>query len=91
MLAIRRREHIVKRPAYINMKRPAYIIGAAIICVIALTVYFATRPPEGITPMDGESSAHIALISLAVAVLSLATAVVGLIQKLVELQAGKSS
>jgi hypothetical protein len=70
------------------MKRPAYIIGAAIICVIAFIVYFATRPPEGVTPMDGESSATIAMISLVIAVLSLATAVIGLIQKMVELRAG---
>jgi hypothetical protein len=68
------------------MKRPA-IIGAAVICVIAIVVHFASRTPEGITPMDGESSATIAWISLAVAALSLATAVVGLIEKLVELRA----
>jgi hypothetical protein len=80
MRTIRHQEHI--------MKRPASIIGAAVICVIALIVYFGTRPPGGVTPMDGESSATIAWISLAVAALSLATAVVGLIQKLVELRAG---
>jgi hypothetical protein len=27
------------------VKRPAYIIGEAIICVVALIVYFAMRPP----------------------------------------------
>jgi protein-S-isoprenylcysteine O-methyltransferase Ste14 len=70
-----------------GVKRPAYIIGAAVVGVIALFVYFATRAPEGITPMDGETSTAIAWISLAVAALSLATAVVGLIQKLVELRA----
>jgi hypothetical protein len=73
------------------MKRPAYIMGAAIICVTALIVYLATRPPEGVTPMADESSATIAWISLAVAALSLATAVAGLIQKLVELRIGKRS
>jgi hypothetical protein len=71
------------------MKRPVYIAGAAVISVIALIVYFATLPPGGVTPMGDESSATIPWISLAVAALSLATAVVGLIQKLVELRAGK--
>ena len=71
------------------MKRPACIIGAAVICVIALIVYFATRAPGGVTPMGEEVSATITWISLAVAALSLATAVVGLIQKLVELRAAK--
>jgi hypothetical protein len=83
MRAIRHRGHI--------MKRPAYIIGAAVICAIALIVYFATRPPGGVTPMSDESSATIAWISLAIAAVSLATAVVGLIQKLVELCVGKRS
>ena len=73
------------------MKRTAYIIGAVVICVIALSFYLAMRPPGGVIPMGDESSATIASISLAVAVLSLATAVVGLIQKLVELRAGKGS
>jgi hypothetical protein len=73
------------------MKRTSYIIGAAVICVIALIVYFATRPPGGVTPMGDESSATVAWISLAVAALSLATAVVGLIQKLVELRASNRS
>lgn len=69
------------------MKRPALIISAAVIGVIALIVHFATRAPDSITPMGEESSATIAWISLAVAALSLATAVVGLVQKLVELRA----
>ena len=71
------------------MKRPAYIVGAAVVCVIAFLVYLQTRPPSGIAPMGDESSATIAWISLAVAILSLATTVVGLIQKLIELRAGK--
>jgi hypothetical protein len=71
------------------MKRPAYIIGAAIVCMGAFIVYFAIRPPGGVTPMGDESSANIAWISLAVAALALATAVVGLIQKFVELRATK--
>lgn len=73
------------------MKQPVFIVGAAAIFVIALIVFFATRSPEGVTPMGDEGSPTIAWISLAVAALSLATAVVGLIQKLVELRAGKSS
>jgi hypothetical protein len=71
------------------MKRPAYIIGAAIICVIAFIVYFALRSADSVTPMGDEASATIAWISLGVAVLSLASAVVGLIQKLVDLRAAK--
>ena len=71
------------------MKRPAYIVGAAVVCVIAFFVYFATRTPEGVAPMGDQTSETIAWISLVVAVLSLATTVVGLIQKLVELRAGK--
>ena len=70
------------------MKRPAIIIAAAVIGVIALIVYFTTRTPAGITPMDG-APATIAWISLAIAILSLATAVVGLIQRLVELRAAR--
>ena len=71
------------------MKRPAYIVGAAAIFVIALLVYFTTRPPGDVTAMSDERSATVAWISLAVAALSLASAVVGLIQKLVELRAGR--
>jgi hypothetical protein len=83
MRAIRHRGHI--------MNRSVYIVSAAVIFVIALLVYFETRPPGDVTPMDDESSATIAWISLAVAALSLGTAVVGLIQKLVELRASKRS
>jgi hypothetical protein len=71
------------------MKRPALIVGAAVVCAIALMVYLASRPPESIAPMGDNSPATIAWISLAVAALSLATAVVGLIQKLVELRAAR--
>jgi hypothetical protein len=71
------------------MKRPAYIIGAAVVSVIAFLVYLETRLPEGLTPMGDQSSTTIAWISLAVAIVSLATTVVGLIQKLIELRAGK--
>ena len=67
--------------------RPSYIVGALAVCVTAGFVYFATRTPEGVTPMNGDGSEAIAWISLAVALLSLATAVVGLIQRLVELRA----
>ena len=81
MRAIRHRGQI--------MKRPAFIIGAAVVCVIAFIVYFATRAPDGVEPMGGDGAATIGWISLAVAFLSLATAVVGLLQKLVELRAGK--
>lgn len=73
------------------VKRTAYIVGAAVICVIASIVYLATRPPGSLTPMGDESSPTIAWISLAVASLSLATAVVGLIQKFVELRVRKRS
>jgi hypothetical protein len=69
------------------MKRTGYIIGAAVICVVALTVYFLTLPPGDITAMGDEDSATIAWISLAVAILSLAAGVVGLVQKLVEFRA----
>ena len=71
------------------MKRPALIIGAAVVCAIALIVYFWTRTAAGIAPMGDDSSATIAWISLAIVALSLATAVVGLIQKLVELRAAR--
>ena len=70
------------------MKRPAYIVGAAAVFVIALMVYFKTRTHGDVMAMGDEGSATVAWISLAVAALSLATAVVGLIQKLVELRAG---
>jgi hypothetical protein len=69
--------------------RPSYIVGALAVCVVAGFSYFATRTPEGATPMNGDGSEAIPWISLAVAALSLATAVVGLIQRLVELRASK--
>lgn len=72
------------------MKRPAVIIGGAVICAIAFIVYFAMRTPAGVAPMGDESSAAITWISLVVAVLTLMTTVVGLVQKLIELCAGKS-
>ena len=68
------------------MKRPTYIIAAAVIGVIALIVYLNTRVPAGITPMDGDP-ATINMISLAIAILGLATAVIGLIRELVQLRA----
>ena len=71
------------------LRHPSYIFGALAVCVIAGFVYFATRTPEGVTPMNGNGSAAIAWISLAVAILSLATAVVGLLQKLIELRVRK--
>jgi hypothetical protein len=71
------------------MKRPAVIVGGAVICAIAFIVYFAMRTPAGIAPMGDESSATIAWISLVVAVLTLVTTVVGLLQKLIELRAGQ--
>jgi hypothetical protein len=71
------------------MKRPAVIVGGAVICVIAFIVYFTMRAPTGIAPMGDESSATIAWISLAVAVLTLVTSAVGLLQKLIELRAGQ--
>jgi hypothetical protein len=71
------------------MKRLEYIIGAAAVCVIAFVVYFATRTPEGVAPMNGGSSAIIASISLATAIVSLVGTIVGLVQKLVELRVGK--
>jgi hypothetical protein len=74
-----------------RMKRPAVIVGGAVICAIAFIVYFATRTPEGVTPMGDESSATVAWISLVVAILTLVTTVVGLIQKLIELRAGKGA
>ena len=70
------------------MKRPAIILAAAVVGVIALIVYFNTRVPAGITPMNGDP-ATLAWISLAIAILSLATAVVGLIRELVQLRAAK--
>lgn len=71
------------------MKRPGFIIGALVVCVIAVVVYFTTRTPSDVAPMGDDGSQRIAWISLAIAALSLATAVVGLIQKLVELRATK--
>jgi hypothetical protein len=72
-----------------RMKRPAVVVGGAVICVIAFIVYFATRTPEGVTPMGDESSTTVAWISLAVAIVTLVTTVVGLVQKLIELRAGQ--
>jgi hypothetical protein len=71
------------------MKRPSYIIGAAIVCAITFIVYFAVRPPRSITPMGDESSATIAWISLAGAIVSLVGTMVGLVQKVIELRADK--
>jgi hypothetical protein len=73
------------------MKRPAVIVGGAVICAIAFIVYFALRTPGGVTPMGDESSPTIAYLSLAVAVLTLVTTVVGLLQKLIELRASQRS
>jgi hypothetical protein len=73
------------------MKRPTYILGAAIICGVAFILYFAMRPPEGVSPMGDESSATMVWISLATAVVSLVATIVGLIQRLVELRVGKRS
>ena len=69
------------------LRRPSHIVAALAVCAIAGLVYFATRTPDEVTPMNGNGSEAVAWISLAVAVLSLATAVVGLIQRLVELRA----
>jgi hypothetical protein len=68
-------------------------IGAALTAVVALVIYFATRTPPGVSPMDGGASETTAWIALATAFVtgafSLATAVVQLIQKRLELRATK--
>ena len=65
------------------LKQPAVIVVAAIICVIAGYVYFASQPPPGVESKGPE--VMVAWISLAVAIVSLLTSVVGLLQKLAEL------
>ncbi len=69
------------------MKRPSYILVAAVVGAIALIIYFFTRTPGGVTPMNGDNSEATAWISLAVAVVGLAAALVGLVQRFVELRA----
>ena len=66
------------------MKRPAVIIGALIVGVLALIFYVQQSPPEGVEPKGGEVT--VAWISLAVAIVSLLTAIAGLIQKFIELR-----
>ncbi len=66
------------------MKRPAIIIGALIVGVLALIFYVQQMPPEGVEPKGDEVA--VAWISLAVAIVSLLTASVGLIQKFIELR-----
>ena len=66
------------------MKRPAVIIGALIVGVLALIFYVQQMPPEGVEPKGDEVA--VAWISLAVAIVSLLTASVGLIQKFIELR-----
>lgn len=67
------------------MKRTSYIIGAAVVCVIAFIVHFATRTPPGVEVM-GDESETVAWVSLATAVLSLIATIVGLVQKAMELR-----
>ena len=71
------------------MRRPAYIIAAAVVCAIAFIVYFVVRPPGGVTPMGDESSATMVSISLATAIVSLVATIVGLIPRLIDLRGGK--
>lgn len=38
------------------MGRPVCIVGAVVVGIIALSVYFTARTPAGITTMNGDSS-----------------------------------
>ena len=58
------------------MKRPAFIISAAVVCVIAFIAYLATRTPAGIEAKGGESET-VAWVSLATATVSLVATIVG--------------
>lgn len=69
--------------------KAAGIVGALVVCVVAVAVYLSFRTPGDVTSMGDDGAQTIAWISLAIAALSLATAVVGLIQKFVELRAAK--
>lgn len=66
------------------MKRPWIVVGASIIGVTALILYFQQLPPEGVEAKGSEET--VAWISLAVATVSLLTAIVGLVQKLIEVR-----
>ena len=69
------------------IKRPIFIVCAAILAGIGGYVYFQYRIPPGVTP-QGDSTETIAWIGLATGIVSLFTAIVGLIKNIVELKRG---
>lgn len=70
------------------MRRPAVFIGAFVIGILALIIYFQQQPPAGVEPMGDESPMR-QWLTLAIGIVSLLTALVGLIQKVIELRAHK--
>ncbi|MEZ5865930.1 MAG: hypothetical protein R3D25_18355 [Geminicoccaceae bacterium] len=69
------------------LKRWSVIVGAAIVAVLGLWVYFAYRIPPGVEPM-GDRTETIAWISLATSITGMLAAFAGLAQKLLELRKG---
>ena len=68
------------------IKRPIFIVCAAILAGIGVYVYFQYRIPPGVTPQgdSADSMETIAWIGLATGIVSLFTAIVGLITNIVE-------
>lgn len=73
------------------MKRPAVIIGAFVIGLVALVLYLQQQPPAGVEAM-GDESPVMQWLTLAISIVSVLTGLVGLVQKVIELRAaGKST
>lgn len=72
------------------MRKIAFIVAALIVSAVGFWLYFEYRVPPGVEP-KGANDESIAWISLAAAIVSLLTAVVGVVQKLIELRAGRES
>ncbi len=68
--------------AIMILKKPAVIIGAALVCLIAFGIHWTSRPVPGIETKGPDET--VAWISLAAAIVSLLTSVVGLVMKFLE-------
>ena len=67
------------------LKRPAFILGAAIVAVIGACLYFANRAPAGVAPQS-DGAETIAWIGLGTSIVGLFTAIVGLLGRILEVR-----
>ena len=70
------------------IKKPAVIIGAAFVCLIAFGIYWASEPVPSIETKGPEET--VAWVSLGTAFVSLLTSVVGLVMRLFDLRQKRS-